>query len=46
VETPEWAEYIESNYLAENIQWGDDFQAFLKETVAEFETTLEEAGAL
>lgn len=46
VETPEWAEYIESNYLAENIKWGPDFQAFLETTVNEFETTLEEAGAL
>ena len=46
VETPEWAEYIESNYLIEEIAWGEDFQASLKETVTEFETTLEEAGAL
>lgn len=46
VETPEWAEYIESNYLAENVQWGDDFQNFLETTVTEFETTLDEAGAL
>lgn len=46
VETPEWAEYIESNYLAENVQWGDDFQSFLETTVTEFETTLDEAGAL
>lgn len=46
VETDEWAEYIESNYLAENIKWGDDFQSYLEETVNEFETTLEEAGAL
>jgi putative tricarboxylic transport membrane protein len=46
VATPEWAEYIESNYLIEDIAWGEDFQASLKETVTEFETTLEEAGAL
>lgn len=46
VETPEWDEYIQSNYLAENIAWGEDFQGFLQDTVAEFETTLEEAGAL
>lgn len=46
VETPEWAEYIESNYLAENILWGDEFQSFLEETVNEFETTLKDAGAL
>lgn len=46
VETPEWKEYIESNYLAENILWGEDFMSFLEDTVTEFETTLEEAGAL
>ena len=46
VETPEWQEYIESNYLAEKILWGDDFTASLEETVTEFETILEEAGAL
>jgi putative tricarboxylic transport membrane protein len=46
VETPEWQEYIESNYLAENIKWGDDFTAFMDETVGEFEATLDEAGAL
>jgi putative tricarboxylic transport membrane protein len=46
VETPEWAEYIESNYLAENIRWGEDFMSYLDDVVNEFETTLEEAGAL
>jgi putative tricarboxylic transport membrane protein len=46
VETPEWQEYIESNYLTEELAWGEDFQASLEETVTEFETTLEEAGAL
>jgi putative tricarboxylic transport membrane protein len=46
VETPEWQEYIESNYLTEELAWGGDFEASLKETVTEFETTLEEAGAL
>jgi putative tricarboxylic transport membrane protein len=46
VETPEWAEYIETNYLAENIKWGDDFMTHLEDTVNEFESTLEEAGAL
>jgi putative tricarboxylic transport membrane protein len=46
VEKPEWQEYIESNYLTEELLWGDDFQESLEETVTEFETTLEEAGAL
>lgn len=46
VETPEWKEYIESNFLTEEILWGEDFTASLEETVTEFETTLNEAGAL
>lgn len=46
VETPEWQEYIESNYLTENVMWGQDFQDFLGETVADFEVILSEAGAL
>lgn len=46
VETPEWQEYIESNYLAENILWEDDFYAFLGDTVADFETILTDAGVL
>jgi putative tricarboxylic transport membrane protein len=46
VETPEWKKYIESNYLTEELAWGDDFEASLEETVTEFETTLKEAGAL
>ena len=46
VETPEWKEYIESNYLTEEILWGEDFQTSLEETVSEFEATLEESGAL
>lgn len=46
IETPEWDEYLESNYLAENVQWGDDFQESLADTVAEFEEILSEAGAL
>ena len=46
VETPEWKEYIESNYLTPNVQWGEDFATFLEETATEFETTLKEQGAL
>ncbi|MQA60102.1 MAG: tripartite tricarboxylate transporter substrate binding protein [Actinophytocola sp.] len=46
VETPEWQEYIESQYLAENILWGEEFTAFLDRTSTEFETVLKEAGAL
>jgi putative tricarboxylic transport membrane protein len=46
VETPEWKKYIASNYLTENIAWGDDFFASLTETTNSFETILNEAGAL
>jgi putative tricarboxylic transport membrane protein len=46
VETPEWNEYIKSNYLAENIQGGDDMNNYLEGVVADFKTTLEDAGAL
>jgi putative tricarboxylic transport membrane protein len=46
VETPEWAAYIEDNYLTEDIRWGDDFGDFLTETQSQFETILKEQGAL
>lgn len=46
VETPEWQEYVESNYLTENIAWGQDFFDSLEETTNSFETILNEAGAL
>lgn len=46
VETPEWQEYVTSNYLTENIQWGDDFTGFLDGVAGEFEATLRDAGAL
>lgn len=46
VETPEWKEYIESNYLTEDVRWGGDFATFLTETSAEFKRVLTEKGAL
>lgn len=46
VETPEWQEYVSSNYLTENIEWGPDFFDSLEKTTNSFETILEEAGAL
>lgn len=46
VETPEWDEYIESNYLTENVLWGEDFTSFLGATNDDFRAILEEAGAL
>lgn len=46
VETPEWQEYIDSNYLTENVLWGDEFTEHLGGVVADFEEILQEAGAL
>lgn len=46
VETPEWASYIEDNYLTEDVRWGEDFGSFLTETQDQFETILKEQGAL
>lgn len=45
-ETPEWKEYINSNYLTEYILYGDDFSAYLDETVEIFESILMELGVL
>jgi putative tricarboxylic transport membrane protein len=44
--TPEWREYIESNLLTENIRYGDDFTAFLRNTQDTFERILREQGAI
>lgn len=46
VKTDEWRKFLETNYLSEDVRWGDDFDTYLEETVNEFETTLEEQGAL
>lgn len=46
VETPEWQQYIESNYLTEDVRCGDDFFEYLTETQEQFRTILEEQGAL
>lgn len=46
VKTDEWQEYLDKNYLSEDVRWGDDFDTYLEETVNDFETTLEEQGAL
>jgi putative tricarboxylic transport membrane protein len=46
VETEEWQAYLDENYLTEDVRWGDDFETFLSETQEQFETILEEQGAL
>ena len=46
VETPEWQEYLDSNYLTENIAWGQDFFDVVGGTTDDFEKVLTEVGAL
>ena len=45
-ETPEWKDYIHKNYLTEYILYGDDFTAYLDETVQTFEEILKELGVI
>ena len=46
VETPEWKEYLDSNYLTENIEWGQDFFDVVQGTSDDFKKVLTEIGAL
>jgi putative tricarboxylic transport membrane protein len=46
VATPEWREYLKSNYLTEDVRWGADFGTFLAVTSDEFKRILTEKGAL
>jgi putative tricarboxylic transport membrane protein len=46
VATPEWREYLKSNYLTEDVRWGADFGTFLGTTSEEFKRVLTEKGAL
>jgi len=46
VETEEWQTFLATNYLTEDLKWGDDFSKYLEETTKEFEDTLKEQGAL
>ncbi|PSK91837.1 tripartite-type tricarboxylate transporter receptor subunit TctC [Murinocardiopsis flavida] len=46
VKTKEWRDYITKNHLAEDIRWGDDFTAYLKDSGDEFEASLREQGAV
>lgn len=46
VETPEWKEYVASNSLTENVQYGEDFSAFLGSTQDSFAEILREHGAI
>ena len=46
VKTPEWKEYLDSNYLTENIAWGQDFFDVVAGTTDDFKKVLTEIGAL
>ncbi|MGP4014845.1 Bug family tripartite tricarboxylate transporter substrate binding protein [Saccharopolyspora sp. 5N708] len=46
VATPEWQEYLKSNYLTEDLRWGADFGTFLTTTSDEFRRILTEKGVL
>ncbi|GGW67537.1 Bug family tripartite tricarboxylate transporter substrate binding protein [Vreelandella hamiltonii] len=46
VETPEWREYVEANFLTENVLMGDDFTDFLETSINNFRTILAETGAI
>ena len=46
VKTDEWKQYIEDNYLVEDVRWGEDFTAYLDDTTAALKETLTEVGAL
>lgn len=46
VETPEWNDYITSNQLTENVQYGEDFEQTLLETQENFARILREQGVI
>lgn len=46
VETPEWREYVEANFLSENVLLGEDFTDFLETSINNFRTILSETGAI
>jgi putative tricarboxylic transport membrane protein len=45
-ETPEWQDYLDENYLTEDVRWGEDFADYLTETQQQFKEILTEHGAL
>lgn len=46
VETPEWKEFVERNFLTENVLYGDDFSDFLERASNNFKMILSETGAI
>jgi putative tricarboxylic transport membrane protein len=46
VETPEWKDYVEKQFLTENVMYGDDFRDFLQNTQDQFARVLRDIGAI
>ncbi|MGH3358526.1 MAG: Bug family tripartite tricarboxylate transporter substrate binding protein, partial [Nocardioidaceae bacterium] len=46
VATDAWQEYLDKNYLTEDLRWGEDFETYMDGTATDLETRLEELGAL
>ncbi|RNL86236.1 tripartite tricarboxylate transporter substrate binding protein [Halostreptopolyspora alba] len=46
VETDAWQQYLDENYLAEDVRWGEDFEDYLDENATALEETLQEHGAI
>lgn len=44
VETPEWQEFIATNVLTENVQYGDDFAQILDDVTELYSDALDETG--
>jgi tripartite-type tricarboxylate transporter receptor subunit TctC len=46
VETEAWQQYLDENYLVEDVRWGEDFEEYLGQLQSEFEKELTDLGAL
>jgi putative tricarboxylic transport membrane protein len=46
IATPEWKSYVAKNQLTEDVRWGADFTAYLRQTSTDFERILRQHGAL
>ena len=44
VETDAWQQYLEDNYLVEDVRWGEDFQEYLGQTQARVREDADGAG--
>lgn len=46
VETPEWKDYVQGQFLTENVMYGDEFRDFLMNTQEQFARVLKDIGAI